>query len=153
MTSPTHPPSAVVDAIVDAVVRVTKIVLGEEARVVARRPDLAGGDGPTHAVRSQFSGGLRGVLTWEITPELARQVADALTFGAASAADHPAAASELANMFVGQAADALTEAGYAVEIHPPADDGLGARSGSSAFAIAFATGGEELIVRFDLEAP
>jgi CheY-specific phosphatase CheX len=142
---------AIVDAFVEALVRVVRTTLGEEAELIATRYARDVDPPPSIVVAVELTGGLRGPITWSFSPELARKVADQMLMGAAAPEHYPDAVAELANMVLGNALSALEDAGYLVELAPPSIK-RERRVGPAALVVevASASGGMKLLL--DVEA-
>lgn len=145
MTAP-----AIVDAFVDAVVRVVRVTLGEEAELVTTRYARDVDPPPSIAVSVQLSGGLRGPITWSFSPDLARRVADQMLAGGAAPEHYADAVAELANMMLGNALSALEDAGYLVELAPPSIR-RDRRDGPAALVIEVASESGAMKLLLDLE--
>jgi CheY-specific phosphatase CheX len=142
----------IVDAFVAAVVRVMRISLGEEAHLVATRYASDVDPPPSIAVSIELSGNLRGPVTWSFSPTLARQVANSMLLGAAAEEHYPDAVAELANMVLGNAVEALENAGFLVELAPPAIRERGAhRTGPKALVVDISSASGQMKLLFDLE--
>jgi CheY-specific phosphatase CheX len=143
----------IVDAFVAAVVRVMRISLNEEARMVATRyaPDVD--PPPSIIVSIELRGTLRGPVTWSFSPTLARQVAESMLLGAAAEEHYADAVAELANMVLGNAAADLEQAGYLVELAPPSIRRAGdaGRAGEHRLVVDVATASGQMQVLFDVE--
>jgi CheY-specific phosphatase CheX len=142
----------VVEAFVAAVVRVMRISLGEEARLVATRYASDVDPAPSIAVSIELTGNLRGPVTWSFSPTLARQVANSMLLGAAAEEHYPDAVAELANMVLGNAVQALEEAGFLVELAPPAIRARGIRrEGPQALVVDISSPSGNMKLLIDLE--
>lgn len=141
----------IVDAFVDAVVRVVQVSLGEEAQQIATTYTSAVDPAPSIAVSISLSGNLRGPVTWSFSRPLARQVTESMLMGAATEELYAGAVAELANMMLGNAAAALEDAGYLVELAPPSlsPDRKHREAGALVVAITIPSG--EMKLMFDLE--
>jgi CheY-specific phosphatase CheX len=142
----------IVETFVAAVVNVMQQALGEEARLVATRYARDVDPSPSITVSIELSGTLRGPVTWSFSPTLARSVAQAMLLGAAREEHHADAVAELANMVLGNAIGALTEAGYLIELHPPAIRPRDVeRHGPQALVVDISSGSGQMKLLFDLE--
>ncbi len=140
----------IVEAFVAAVVRVIRLSIGEEARLVATRYASDVDPAPSIIVSIELSGTLRGPVTWSFTPTLARQVTEHMLLGAAAEEHYADAVAELANMMLGNAAEALHDAGFLVELHPPSIRQGGCREGPNALVIEVASPSGQMKLLFDL---
>ena len=147
----TVPKAEIVDAFVDAVVRVVQVSLGEEAQHIATSYASELDPPPSIAVSITLTGNLRGPVTWSFSRPLARQVTESMLMGAASEEYYPGAVAELANMMLGNAAAALEDAGYLVELAPPSLSPERRNGGPQALVVAITIPSGELKLMFDLE--
>src|SRR5450432_4774022 len=122
----------IIDVFVAAVVRVIRLSIGEDAQLVATRYASDVDPAPSIIVSIELSGGLRGPVTWSFTPTLARRVTEQMLLGAAAEEHYADAVAELANMILGNAAGALQDAGFLVELQPPSIRHGGRREGPNA---------------------
>lgn len=145
------PKPAIVDAFVDAVVRVVQVSLGEEAQHIATSYASELDPPPSIAVSITLTGNLRGPVTWTFSRPLARQVTESMLMGAASEEYYSGAVAELANMMLGNAAAALEDAGYLVELAPPSLAPERRNGGPKALVVAITIPSGEMKLMFDLE--
>ena len=143
------PRPVIVDAFVDAVVRVMKS-MGEEARLVATRYSSDVDPPPSIVVTIELRGSLNGPVTWSFSRDLARHITQQMLLGAASEEYYPAAAAELANIMLGNATGALEEAGYLVELAPPSLR-TERREGPQVLVADVVTDSGEMKLLFDVE--
>lgn len=146
-----EPKPEVVDAFVDAVVRVMQVSLGEEAQQIATTYTSAVDPAPSIAVSISLSGNLRGPVTWSFSRPLARQVTESMLMGAATEELYAGAVAELANMMLGNAAAALEDAGYLVELTPPSLSPNRKHREAGALVVAITIPSGEMKLMFDLE--
>lgn len=144
-----EPNAQVVDALVNAVVRVVHVSLGEEAQHIVTSYASDVDPPPSIAVSISLIGNLRGPVTWSFSRPLARQVAESMLMGAAPEEMYASAVAELANMMLGNAAADLEDAGYLVELTPPSLTPERGQRKSLVVAITIPSG--EMKLKFDLE--
>lgn len=145
------PKPEVVDAFVDAVVRVMQVSLGEGAKQIATSYASDVDPPPSIIVSISLTGNLRGPVTWSFSRPLARQVTESMLMGAASEEYYEGAVAELANMVLGNAMASLEDAGYVVELTPPSISPEPRRANSKALVVAISTPSGEMKLLFDLE--
>ncbi len=147
----TTPRPEIVDAFVDAVVRVIRISLGEEAQQIVTSYALDVDPPPSIAVSISLTGNLQGPVTWSFSRPLARQVTESMLMGAASEEFYAGAVAELANMMLGNAAAALEDAGYLVELTPPSLSPGRRQNAPKVLVVAITIPSGEMKLMFDLE--
>ena len=147
----TTPRPEIVDAFVDAVVRVIRISLGEEAQQIVTSYALDVDPPPSISVSISLTGNLQGPVTWSFSRPLARQVTESMLMGAASEEFYAGAVAELANMMLGNAAAALEDAGYLVELTPPSLSPGRRQNAPKVLVVAITIPSGEMKLMFDLE--
>lgn len=145
------PKPEIVDAFVDAVVRVMQVSLGEQAQKIATSYASDVDPPPSFQVSISLSGNLRGPVTWSFSRPLARQVTESMLMGAASEEYYAGAVAELANMMLGNAMASLEDAGYVVELAPPSAPAERAPGAPKALVVAITIPSGEMKLLFDLE--
>lgn len=140
----------IVDAFVAAVVRVMRISLGEEAQYIATSYASDVDPPPSIQVSIVLTGTLCGPVKWSFSQRLARQVTESMLMGPAPEEYFAGAVAELANMMLGNAAGALEDAGYLVELAPPTMQPA-PRHGPKALVVAITIPSGEMKLMFDLE--
>ena len=141
----------VVDAFVDAVVRVIRASLGEEAEKIATSYASELDPPPSIAVSILLTGKLQGPVTWSFSRPLAKQVTQSMLMGAASEEHYAEAVAELANMMLGSAAGALEDAGYLVGLTPPSLSPVRPHDAPKVLVVAITLPSGELKLMFDLQ--
>lgn len=147
----TEPRTEIVDAFVEAVVRVVQVSLGEEAQQIATSYAHDIDPPPSISVSISLTGNLRGPVTWSFSRPLARQVTESMLMGAASEEYYAGAVAELANMMLGNALASLEDAGYLVELAPPSFTPERQRGAPKALVVAITIPSGEMKLLFDLE--